>query len=148
MSLLLLFNNHARQAVQTLAAPEVSDDDLRRLTEVLEEARNRDASLPVVTAAIEREVPRAAAIAPLLQQGGQPLATWLAVILAAIALLLSLREKEPVPPTLTPEQLQEIVERAINEGRQPTEPKPVPDPQQPQSGDQERSQRLERGGQS
>lgn len=144
MSLLLLFNQSARHAVETLADPEVTTEDLRRLSAVLIDARDRAAPLPEVTAAIEGEVPRAARLAPLLQQGGEPLATWIRVILAAIMLILALREGEPAPPALTPDQLQEIVERAISESRKRDESEPSdPNRSQPREPDQAEPSRQE-----
>jgi hypothetical protein len=130
LSLLLLFNP-ARSVVERLADPEVTKDDLRRLEEVLENAIASNVSTVELTLTIQRDVPRAAPVAALLQQGGTPLATWIAVVLAAITLLLSIREQHP-EPTITPEQIREITNRAILEAEHPRKrPAPTDDTDAP-----------------
>lgn len=115
MTLLLLLRP-ARSAVESLADPKVTTDDLRRLEGLLEQAIANNVSRVDVSMTIRRDVPRASPVAALLQQGGTPLATWLSVLLAAVTLLLALRERHP-EPTITPEQIQKITDRAIEEAR-------------------------------
>jgi hypothetical protein len=108
---------------QSLAA-DVSTDDLLRLKGIFEEAQRTDASGEEVVTSVEKEVPAASFLAPLLKDAGTPLAVWIGVVLAVLALLIPQLQKQP---TITPEQIQDIVTRVVNEvdDGSPAEPPPV-----------------------
>jgi hypothetical protein len=112
VSLLLLFRSQTRAAVETLASPDVTIDDLRRLEALLARAATTNTTRVEVTIAIEQDVPTASPLAALLRQGATPLATWLSTLLAAIGIVLLLRERDPAP-AITPEVIQEIANQAV-----------------------------------
>jgi hypothetical protein len=101
----------AGSAVRYLAGPSVSADDLRLLRDLVTTARDTGASEEEIAERIEKEVPAAAGLSVLLKDGGVPLATWITVILTAIAVLLAAHQPKPA----TPDQIQEIVDRVLNE---------------------------------
>jgi hypothetical protein len=112
---------------QTLAATE--PEDLGRLKAVLEEAQEADASAEEVAARVEEEVPTASFLAPLLKNAGTPLATWLTFLLALIGMFLAYRQQHQAEPVITPEQVEEIITRVVNELE--LEPADEPQPKAP-----------------
>jgi hypothetical protein len=118
-----IFPPQVSRVAQSLAT-NVSTDDLVRLRGIFEDAQRTDASDEEVVMTVEEEVPTASFLAPLLKDGGQPLAAWLTVLLALLTLLLQFREKQP---TMTPEQVENIVTQVVNEveAGSPAEPPPV-----------------------
>jgi hypothetical protein len=111
-------------AVRYLADPTMTIGDLEKLRDIFERAQEENTSAAEVADAITKEVPRAAGLGALLQDGATPLATWIAVILAALTLLMQMRSQQPA---LTPDQVDNIVHRIIEETREapePTEPRP------------------------
>jgi hypothetical protein len=117
VSLLLLFNPsvqaRAREVAREVAAQ--TDEDLERLREVVEDAAETKASPAELADRLNRDVPRASKIAPLLlQQGGMPLAAWLTFLVALITLLLQLRAQHP-GTAIPPEKVEQIVQRVVQE---------------------------------
>lgn len=102
-----------RAVGQSLAATEA--EDLGRLQAVLEDAQSTNASADEVAARVEEEIPTASFLAPLLRDAGTPLATWLAVLLGLIGLILMYRQQEQPEPVITPEQVEEIITRVVDE---------------------------------
>jgi hypothetical protein len=124
MSLLLLFNQNTRAVARELAAQ--SDEDLTRLRAVVTDAVESGASPAEFAERVNRDVPRASRITPLLEQGGTPIATWLLVLLAIVTLVLQLRAEHPTKPP-TPEQIEQIVQRVVQEVNEQERQKPPPD---------------------
>ena len=118
-----IFPPQVSRVAQSLAT-NVSTDDLVRLKGIFEEAQRTDASDEEVLKSVEEEVPTASFLAPLLKDGGQPIAAWLTVLLALLTLLLQFRDKQP---TIAPEQVEDIVTQVVNEvdDGSPAEPPPV-----------------------
>lgn len=138
MSLLLLFNQSATAVAQELAAQ--SDDDLERLRAVVADASDSGASYAEFSERLNREVPRASRIAPLLQQCGTPLATWLIFILTFIMLVLAWRAVHS-DKTMTCEQIDQIVQQVVQDvqrAEKDDQAKPAPEPEEP-------SARIDRG---
>jgi type VI protein secretion system component VasF len=84
---------------------------------VLNESLRTHLTAAQVAARVEEEVPKAApAIAPLLKDGGMALAAWLALFVAVLTFLLQLQESQQQPaPAITPEQVEEIITRVVDE---------------------------------
>jgi len=134
VSLLLLFNpsvqGRAREIAREVAAQ--TDEDLERLREVFEDAAETRASPAELAERLNQHVPHASKLAPLLQQGSVPLATWLLVVLTIIMLVLQFRAEQRDNP-VTPEQIQQIVDDAVHkvEHEAGDEPEPEPPPPAP-----------------
>lgn len=101
---------------QTLAAINTASQ-LDRLMTVLNESLRTHLTAAQVAARVEEEVPEAApAIAPLLKDGGVALAAWLALFVAVLTFLLQLQVSQQQPaPAITPEQVEEIITRVVDE---------------------------------
>jgi hypothetical protein len=103
---------------------DASTGEMRALIQVFDEAHGM--TREELAAEIEGRVPRASFFAPLLRDAGMPLATWIATFIALLALVIALRET----PTLTPEQVEEIITRVVAEvdtppaAEDPRPPKP------------------------
>jgi hypothetical protein len=106
-------------AVRYLADPTMTIGDLEKLRNIFERAQQKNASAVEVADAINEQVPRAAGLGALLQDAALPLAAWLTVILTALMLLLQLRSQEP---SLSPDQIDNIVHRILDETRDVPEP--------------------------
>ena len=66
-------------------------------------------------------------LAPVFKDAGTPLAAWLTVLLTLIGLLLVYRQQQQAQPVITPQQVEEIVTRAVDELEiEPAEPEPKP----------------------
>jgi len=85
-----------------------------RLRAVVEDAVESGVSPAELAQRVNRDIPRASAISPLLQHGGTPLAAWLTLIATIIGLLLAWRAQVGEKP-ITPEQIEHIVQRAIQD---------------------------------
>jgi hypothetical protein len=80
---------------ETTAKIYINTPQLDRLTAVVSEALKADWPAAQVAQRVEQEVPAAAPVmAPLLKDGGVPLATWLALFLAVLTFLLQLQESQ------------------------------------------------------
>jgi hypothetical protein len=88
---------------------DASTGEIRALIQVFDEGHGMTAE--ELAAEIEGRVPRASFLAPLLRDAGTPLATWIATLIALLALVVALRGT----PTLTPEQVEEIITRVVAE---------------------------------
>ena len=93
-------------------------------------------------------MPSASFLAPLLKDAGTPLATWLTVLHTLIGLFLMHRQQQQAEPVITPEQVEEIVTRVVDElnAEPATEPatdkpkqKPKPKPKAPKKKREPRS---------
>jgi hypothetical protein len=106
-----------------LAAPSLPVEDLEKLRALFERATMTDASLDDVAAAIERELPSLAGFAEWLRQAGL-FVTKYALLPFLVGLLLLLIEHRMQQPTLTPDQVEQIIERVQRE--QPPPPPEAP----------------------
>jgi hypothetical protein len=129
---------------QSLA--EAEPEDLSRLQAVLEEAQGTDASADEVAKRVEKEVPTASFLAPLLKDAGTPLAQWIMVLLALLTLILMYRQQQQAQPTITPEQVEEIVGRVVDELNiePPTEPATDKPKRTPKAAKKQREPRSSR----
>jgi hypothetical protein len=92
-----------------LGGPDVGADSLRRLQALLEQVRDGKAEPERVAEQIRHEIPEASGVAWLLSAKGSTLATWLALVIALITLLLvKFDDAERAP--LTTEQIEQIVQ--------------------------------------
>lgn len=102
-----------------LAAPSVGLEDLEKLRAVFERAAQKGATAEEVAAEIEREVPDLAPFGAWLRRAAPVVAKALWPFL--VGLLLLFIQQRMQHPTLTPEQIEQIIERVQLE-----QPKPPP----------------------
>jgi hypothetical protein len=102
---------------EAIAKVNINTAQLDRLTAVVSEALRAEWPAAQVAHRVEQEVPAAAPVmAPLLKDGGVPLATWLALLVAVLTFLLHLQESQEQPaPAITPDQVTEIITRVVDE---------------------------------
>jgi hypothetical protein len=96
--------------------------DLEKLRDIVVFAQERGSSATEVADVISSEVPAVAGLGALFKDAGMPLATWLAVIIAAVTLILQVRadHSSGVPP----DQVDQIVQHVLEESRKERPPPP------------------------
>jgi hypothetical protein len=95
------------------AAPSVPIGDLERLIKVFQTAQAQGASANEVADTIERELPSLEGLSEWLRRAGPVLAKALWPLLIAILVLMIQQRMER--PTLTPDQVEQIITRVVEE---------------------------------
>ena len=108
--------NFAGSTIEILSAPERTVQELTRLVEILSAARAAGAQTDAVANQIKTELPGLAALAKLVPSNRAELYGFLAVVLAAAQLYLTVS-----PPTAQPSiqvNVTQVLERTLAEGAQ------------------------------
>ena len=108
--------NFAGSTIEILSAPERTVEELTRLVEILSAARAAGAQTDAVANQIKTELPGLAALAKLVPSNRAELYGFLAVVLAAAQLYLTVS-----PPTAQPSiqvNVTQVLERTLAEGAQ------------------------------
>ena len=114
-------------ATRILLDPSVPVADLVRLRAALTDARQRGADAAEVARAVKDAAPGAAAAFDwLLSERGGVLAAWLSLLIALLGLAITARQSTT---TMTPEQVEEIVEQAKRETAEPDSSPPDAPPE-------------------
>ena len=134
-SRIILPPNYITVVAETLASAE--PEDLDRLKIVLEEAQQTEASAEEVARKVEEEAPTASPLAALLRDPALPAVISLIVLLLAVIQYIhpQLQQQKPAP-TITPDQVEEIITRVLDAQNDPAVETPAPpeEHREPRSG--------------
>jgi hypothetical protein len=109
--------------VKYLAAPSVSAQHLRRLREVLIEARNRGQDAAETAAAVDAALPGIGLGGAVRDMARSPVAVaWLTILIMVISILITHRDAQTEQPSMSPQEVKSIVQTALNRAAQ--EPRP------------------------
>lgn len=93
---------------------DVRVDDLVRLRDILRESQQKPRVAPdEVVDQIEQAVPAVSGLRALLSQGGTPLATWITLLLMIVTMLLDRCEADDEKEALSEDQVEQIVQDAL-----------------------------------
>jgi hypothetical protein len=112
------------RAIQQTLAAGMTQPDLQRLTEISQDAQERDVELDQVEARIRDLTPFTGLIRFLPSNKNEAYA-FLMLVVATLALIVAMRPPDPVR-AVTPEQVQEIIEQVIDHVDEESAPEPPP----------------------
>jgi hypothetical protein len=99
--------------ITRVLASDLTGENLGKLLNLLREAQSAGAGAGETAGSIIREVPEAAPVAALLTSQGDVLASWLALIVAIIGLIVAQTKRTGSSQRLSAKQVAQIAARAV-----------------------------------